>query len=232
MYLIQTINGVLFALGFATITSCGLKQTEVKTISTTDMTVASFPSELRGAFIRSSTSTSKVCAEPFGDTAVQTALNLAGNISAKTDTVGSAGAKGTLDARAEIIALAGRTQAVLITRELLFRICEAQMNGALSPEQATQLFQDALKTVVSITNAEEKQADARMVLAQAEGLRARTEELQAKAEVEAQARARSFDACFSAQEACVKRASDSPDADAESKKCEETFTQCKETVRQ
>lgn len=222
MHLLTTETSTSILL--ATFCLGGCKQTHVRTPKISDVAVFSYPSELRGAYVRPKDSQSTVCAEPFSDTAVQTALNVASDITAKYAGV-EAKVDNSVNATTEIVALAGRTQAVLITRELLYRICEAQLNGMLSTGEGKTLFEDALRVVTSVTKAEEQQAGARLATAKAE-------ELNARATLEAVTRGKSLNACFMDNDTCVDASKTASDPKAAEKKCQEILDKCTAEAKQ
>jgi hypothetical protein len=182
--------------------------------------------------MRSSTGI-RVCAEPFADTAVQSAIELAAKLSEtakssaevakseneKASTSGdiSGSAEGSLKAATEVVALAGRTQAVLITRELLYRLCEANMNGRLSDADAKALFESTLAVVKSIAATDEKKAEAQAADAKAKLIEAQQQRDDAGAVL----------ACIEARDKCLTDAKD----DGAKKACADSYDACIKKVK-
>lgn len=116
------------------IAGCGLvpkRGVEIHPVPANGTTVVSFPSDQRGAFFRNGGATGTYCAEPFPDTALESVAKFAGKIDVKKT------GKAEIDSELSIkvVELAGRSQLVLLARELLYRTCELAANGKLKPEQ-------------------------------------------------------------------------------------------------
>lgn len=58
------------------------------------------------------------------------------------------------DASTGALGLGGRSPAVLISRELLYRACELSNNLNLPPDQALKLFRDAMDVIVKLSNSQ------------------------------------------------------------------------------
>lgn len=154
------------AFSFLAITS-GCTQlgiTEQKTVIHKDLSgngqlsIASIPTQLRGAYITKKTSGHVLytyCAEPFADVAASNSFKATAEAnnklntlidtqaskansdgsnrtaSAKTDQQIQQVVNGTLETLNTIVKLEGRTQYVLLAREMMYRTCEAAANGWL-----------------------------------------------------------------------------------------------------
>lgn len=99
----------------------------------------------------------KLCAEPFPDAVasesaqretgldVQAALTyaaIAGNLGLKSNDLQKASA--------DIVDVAERTEVVLVLREALYRVCEANLNGTLTAEDTKAAFDGILSTARSL----------------------------------------------------------------------------------
>lgn len=111
----------------------------------------------RGAYVRvAADGTQTVCAEPAPDAAYSFANSLKGGVKTPDGTSGDADAALT----ATLLALAGRDNLVLITREALYRICEMRANGTISQEQTKEMFTSVMTSVGEIAKAQQENAKA------------------------------------------------------------------------
>ena len=181
-------------------TSLGL--TEQKTVNTKNLTqdsslsMASIPTQLRGAYVRSKNSSYSVCAEPFSDVAASNSAKatleatnkLNSLIDTQTGTTRADGASRTANAKSDqqleqiakgtskyintIVALDGRTQYVLLAREMMFRTCEAAANGWFSDDKiAAKVNSEHVAVIEALTQmviAEQQKAKAQSNAAIAE----------------------------------------------------------------
>lgn len=87
-----------------------------------------------------------VCPEPHPDTATQRAIT-----AAITGTGGRLGteatAEATLNYQTSMVQLAGRTQTVVLARDLLFQACLMRANGYFTDEQLVQTFSQTIGLV-------------------------------------------------------------------------------------
>ena len=102
------------------------------------------------------------CAEPAPDAghSFTTSLKLDG--SSGGTTIGADAA-----AAATLVALAGRDNLVLMTRETMFRLCEARANGFIDDEQYNARFEQLLNKIVEIAEAVKSQSEATKAMATA-----------------------------------------------------------------
>ena len=119
----------------------------------------------RGSIILSNGTTTKSCSEPAPDVALSFVNTLKGSLT----TPGGLSAQG-VDASfsATALALAGRDDVVLLAREALFRICEAQMNNAIKDSEVKPLFNDVFQQVKEIAVAQASISQSKALAAQAE----------------------------------------------------------------
>lgn len=118
------------------------------------------PGQLRMVILKKRNGSFTTCAEPSPDTALSDAFRMmpnvvtdtAASISPSTGGTFSGSSKQTVNndvqSSTTAIELAGRTQTVLLARELLFRTCEAAANDWLSPEDVKKAHTD-IKTLIS-----------------------------------------------------------------------------------
>lgn len=114
------------------------------------LTFLSTDSEREAALIQTQEGT-EVCLGPFSDAvpagSTNLSLTLGANLGGGTDSASEGSASG-----AEI--LGGRSPAVLITREILYRTCELTLNADLNKTEATALFETALDHIATIAASE------------------------------------------------------------------------------
>lgn len=101
-------------------------------------------SSLSHVFVRDGSSSYITCTQPSPDAAFDQSETA--DISISLISVGESDAAGEEENSAEV-EMAGRTPAVLMTRELFYRACEFSMNYKLSKEEALSLYTKTLDTV-------------------------------------------------------------------------------------
>lgn len=145
-----------------------------------ELSIASIPTQLRGAYVTKKTNNSTLytyCAEPFADVAASNSFKATADAnnklntlidaqasrtnsdgsnqtaSAKTDQQIQQVVNGTLETINTIVKLEGRTQYVLLAREMMYRTCEAATNGWLgnTPEDiATNVTKEHAQVVSAL----------------------------------------------------------------------------------
>lgn len=114
-----------------------------------------FPAELRAGYAKYSAKTTKFCAEPFPDVALESVETISGNLKAQIPSGPGIDAGAQVELATKVVQLAGRTQVVLLARELLYRACEMQMNGALQDsQQAVEIYKEVLTLIRLLGKAE------------------------------------------------------------------------------
>ena len=114
--------------------------------------VLTYNSNMRSIFISNSKEALKYCSEPTPDSGESSKSGVSLGVTAlkgSEEEVGSTQGENSY-------ALGGRNGTVLITREVLFRICEMGVNYKATYEQQATLFLKALETIEKIAN--DKQA--------------------------------------------------------------------------
>ena len=234
-------NVILMIAGSLLISGCStMGLTEQKTVKVKatgadkGLEIASFPAQLRGAYIYTDGEGSKfVCAEPFADVAASNSLNatasainnLSGSLNKSLETsskksankgiantsnnsssgedsssssssssgndgsINNEGSFGStfgsssqseqsinlgLNAVTEIVALEGRTQFVLLAREMLFRTCEAAANGKLETADSpvAKQHEHIFTALTKMIDTQKAKADAKKAEADAEKTKA------------------------------------------------------------
>lgn len=167
--------------------------------------IVTLPGELRSVYIAGNQTESllRYCAEPAPDIAAQAALKVATSLegalnseasgsssSGANDTAESVSASGKSGGNAKltnnvehtvtVLELAGRSQAVLLTRELAYRVCELRLNGAITNAEAKTLLEKVVDVSTTLAQADKATADAKKATADAAASDAKAKELEAK----------------------------------------------------
>lgn len=147
---------------FASVSAIALMQgcaalggkTDVDHMDKAGVTVVSYEAESRGAyFANNGSSSAKYCAEPPPDVALKRALEAAGKVDYK-----EVGAEASAKLSSEAIQLAGRSQLLLLARELLYRTCELSLNG-VSGVDAQKNYDQVVELIKHLGQAELKSAE-------------------------------------------------------------------------
>jgi hypothetical protein len=133
--------------------------------------VVTFPSNRRGAYFIDKNSQMKFCAEPAPDVARESFRELSARINANIDpsTKVDAAAQSRLDAKA--LELAGRTELLLVAREMLYRACELSLNNDISEETVLRLYTNVSELIRALALKDKKQAETDLFDAKARVLR-------------------------------------------------------------
>jgi len=116
-----------------------------------------------------------LCAEPVPDLALSSLSEISAKLAAAADTLGDA-AKPSINAeylnKLNVTAseLAGRNSTVLLTRDLLYRLCEMTANyrpGSTEFKKAAKRFDKIVDAVVLLAGADKAEADANKMIAKA-----------------------------------------------------------------
>lgn len=140
-------------------------KTDIDNLGDARATVVSYEAESRGAYFAHAGVDAQYCAEPPPDVALNRSLELAGEVSGETKGVElSAEARAALASNA--VQLAGRTQIVLLARELLYRTCELALNGHLNSTDVKANFEKVVELVEMLGTAEVADSEQRLLQTQ------------------------------------------------------------------
>lgn len=121
--------------------------------------IVAYASALRGAYLFPAGVNYRYCAEPPPDTALQTIQELSGKLKGAVAEQGSGEAEFTSKVAASAFELAGRTQLVLLARELLYRICELSLNyPGLTGTEAAGLYTTVAAVVENLAERDRAEA--------------------------------------------------------------------------
>jgi hypothetical protein len=149
------MNGLIVPIAALLVAGCALPQRSVEIFALSNGTeVVSYPADLRGAYAVGS----KVCAEPVPDVAMASTEKLTGAVKLLSATGQSIEANAAANLAASVAELTGRTQLVLLARDLLYRVCEAGLNNPDLDQAA--LFERVADLVEALGRAEENRAAA------------------------------------------------------------------------
>ena len=106
-----------------------------------------YSASIRGTYFKSTDAASKFCAEPAPDVALDTLQKFAAELNVKVEGSGEGGGKVSSEVGSKVVELAGRTQLILLARELLYRACELSLN---QPEVGSGDIINMYATVVQL----------------------------------------------------------------------------------
>lgn len=106
------------------------------------------PGNSRETYFSDPKSMERHCRAPSPDVSLTASEGVSLNVPSLT---GKGGSGVTEDASMGALSLGGRSPAVLISRELLYRACEITNNLNLPPDQALKLFQEVMAAIVKIS---------------------------------------------------------------------------------
>lgn len=155
------------------VAGCGLfnsgqQKAEILNLPTDKPAVVSFTGTVRGAYVAPTGAPTdalsiRYCAEPPPDVAADTLKDLAAKLEAEIANQGKAAAELRSKIETKINELSGRSEVILLTRELLYRQCELFANGALTDQQISENFPRIVEAVVALAEAEQQKAKAQLL---------------------------------------------------------------------
>lgn len=144
---------------------------KVLLIDKSNSRVVTFPGNLRGAYFVNKDSGVKFCAEPAPDIARESFRELSARISANIDPASKvdAAAQSRLDAKA--LELAGRTELLLVAREMLYRACELSLNNNISEGTVLKLYTNVSELIRALALKDKKEAETKLFEAKSRVIR-------------------------------------------------------------
>ncbi|MGH2510724.1 MAG: hypothetical protein ACRDHZ_25430 [Ktedonobacteraceae bacterium] len=110
-----------------------------------------------------------VCAEPSPDVALQLTDQILTQAALSNPNVS---AEVQVQFATTVVELAKRSQTLMFLRESMFRLCEQSINQSLSSDQVMTLYEDAMKTALTLAQAELAQQQASQTKSMADLARA------------------------------------------------------------
>jgi hypothetical protein len=141
-----------------TLCSCtAQREVRLTPIPADDNQLVSYPAELRGAYFLTDTTKIRYCAEPAPDVGISSTKNFT--------VKPPEGAEGNIELSDTALELGGRTALVLLAREMLYRACEASINGGDSTSLADSLYLNAILAIRELGTAAKAESGAKMIAA-------------------------------------------------------------------
>jgi hypothetical protein len=130
------------------------EKAELIEVGNPPLTAIAYPASVRGAYLIPAGTNMKFCAEPAPDTALDSLQKLAAEVTAKVPQGPEGSAKFNSELQAKVVELAGRSELVLIAREMFYRACELMVNNPGQEEKAAELYKSAQEVIVALAQAE------------------------------------------------------------------------------
>lgn len=146
------------------LTACSLPETKsrILTIDNKNTHAVTYPSNLRGAYFVDKQSSVRFCAEPAPDVALENLQKISANLSATLNSGDQGNAALNAELKTKVIELAGRTELLLVAREMLYRACELSINHDITPTQLTKIYDSVSKLIMNLATADKTQAEANL----------------------------------------------------------------------
>jgi len=164
------------ALALLLLGGCGFfaqKHAETMTLGDSNIQAITYPPELRAAYAVNEGSTARYCAEPPPDVALSTIEKIAAEAKAKTESGTEAEGKLSAEASTTALELAGRTQLVLLAREMLYRACELSLNRSdVNEEDVIDMYKAVVELVRTLGAASLVEAQTKLM-----GVSVKTQEI-------------------------------------------------------
>ena len=153
------------AIGLTACTTLPSSQAVMSGEEGSQLRMADFPSERRGAWIfRHADGRVSICSEPFSDTGLSTQQLM--TLTAKLADKGELGwDNSTISTLTE---LKGRSPSVLALRDVMYRMCERRLSspeGVIPPEEVA-LYREVIKVIGDFAVADRKEAEVKRAEAQ------------------------------------------------------------------
>ncbi len=153
-----------------TVSGCELPKDEAKLIKIEDANASAlvYTASIRGTYFKSKDATSKFCAEPPPDVALDTLQKLAAELNVKVEGSGEGSGKVSSEVSSKVVELAGRTQLILLARELLYRACELSLNQSdVGPDKIVAMYAGVVALIRDLGVADRAAAEANRAAAEA-----------------------------------------------------------------
>ena len=151
--------------------ACATPQKDARVLSLKDANtdVITYPSELRGAYVIHTDKGVRYCAEPVPDVALDTLQKLSANLSASQPAAADIQGGVNSEFSSTVVQLAGRSELLLLAREMLYRACELTLNNPSQDNeaQAVSMYQIVANLIQDLGNADKSNAEANLLKARA-----------------------------------------------------------------
>lgn len=152
------------SLGLMLLQGCSTPQRQAKILQVNPTVQAiTYPSDVRGAYVIQRPDGVRVCAEPAPDVALDSLQKLTAELSAKLAPTEEGKAKVSSELSAKVVQLAGRSELLLLARELLYRACELSNNAHVDDETVIKLYDRVARLVEHLGQADKASAEAELL---------------------------------------------------------------------
>ena len=127
------------------------------------LTVITYPAEMRGAYVVEQDKKLTVCSEPAPDDGLSTVAEISGKLAANVDPNRKLEAEAAAKVTTEALALAGRTQLVLVAREMLYSLCVVSANSGLAPDKVEGIYLQVADVIKELAKADRADAERRFI---------------------------------------------------------------------
>jgi hypothetical protein len=151
------------AAGVLLLTVCGCATTQQTAqkmeLEMAKSSVITYPSQMRGTYLFKSDENMRICSEPVPDVAMDALAKFSASL--KETAASGLSIEPTLayEMNVKAVELAGRTQLVLLAREMMFRACELSLNNR-DNETAKKMFDKIVDVIDKMATTDQTKADA------------------------------------------------------------------------
>ena len=150
----------LLISGLAVACAIPQRKARIQSVDSQTPSVVTYPTELRGAYVLTPNSNLRFCAEPAPDVALETIQKLTADLKASSSAGNTAEGSLSSEFSTKVIELAGRTQLVLIAREMLYRACELSLNSPTDTATSVKLYNKVAELIERLGKIDQTKADA------------------------------------------------------------------------
>jgi hypothetical protein len=154
------------------LSGCAIPQKHAETIDLDGYSTytITYPTELRGTYFFENDGKVRYCAEPVPDVALETVQKLTATLTATLAKAESIEGEVATDLSNKVVQLAGRTELLLLAREMLYRACELSLNHPKDDAAAMSLYTRVADLVERLGDAEKITARAELAREQQRAL--------------------------------------------------------------
>lgn len=158
----RAMSVILASVCLAMTLGCALPQRKAKVVMLEGGTLSTItlPADLRGVYVTRQTPEVKLCAEPAPDVALESVEKVTANLKTVLQSGQTIEGSVATEFASKVMELAGRTQLVLLAREMLYRACELSINHNTGPEKALELYTIVANLVRDLGQADKEKAKA------------------------------------------------------------------------
>lgn len=161
---IRVLGLGLLSSALGLIQGCSTPQRQAKILQVNPTVQAvTYPSDVRGAYVIQRDDGVRVCAEPAPDVALDSLQKLTAELSAQLAPTEEGKAKVSSELSAKVVQLAGRTELLLLARELLYRACELSNNAHVDDKTVVELYDRVARLVEHLGQADKASAEAELL---------------------------------------------------------------------